>query len=131
MFSRVILTPRGVSSGRPLGNPSTGLPATCRPKTATRPLSTKVRAGACCCCCFCCANLSSRREYRRYCCAAAPATRECPVGRINCKYVVFTPIRVVSTVLQSALPLPRFITNLVSKDDFLVLNFAFCTFSGS
>ena len=48
MFSRVIRTPFGVKSGRPLGKPSTGLPATWRPKTATRALSVKVSEGDCC-----------------------------------------------------------------------------------
>ena len=48
MFSRVMRTPLGVKSGRPLGNPSTGWPATWRPKTATRALSVNVMAGDCC-----------------------------------------------------------------------------------
>jgi hypothetical protein len=52
IFSRVILTPRGVRSGSPLGNPSTGFPLppppfTCRPRTATSPLSANFSAGFC------------------------------------------------------------------------------------
>ena len=54
MFSKVILTPRGVRSGSPLGNPSTGFPFpppfTCRPRTATSPFSANFSAGFCCCC---------------------------------------------------------------------------------
>ena len=43
MFSSVILTPLGVNSGRPSGNPSTGAPLTCLPSTATRGLSLNLR----------------------------------------------------------------------------------------
>ena len=45
MFSSVILTPLGVNSGRPSGNPSTGAPLTCLPSTATRGLSLNLRTG--------------------------------------------------------------------------------------
>jgi len=48
MFSSVRRTPLGVKSGSPFGKPSTGLPATWRPKTATRALSGKVREGGDC-----------------------------------------------------------------------------------
>ena len=48
MFSRVILTPRGVKAGNPFGNPSTGLPATWRPRTATDGSSSKLRERGCC-----------------------------------------------------------------------------------
>ena len=49
MFSSVILTPLGVNSGRPSGNPSMGSPLTCLPSTATRGFSGNLRAGLCCC----------------------------------------------------------------------------------
>ena len=49
IFSRVILTPSGVSSGRPLGNPSTGSPWTCLPRTATSGLSENLSEGFSCC----------------------------------------------------------------------------------
>ena len=49
IFSNVILTPSGVRSGRPLGNPSTGWPWTCLPSTATSGLSENLSAGVSCC----------------------------------------------------------------------------------
>ena len=48
MLSSVSRTPRGVRAGSPPGNPSTGRPATWRPRTADRALSAKVRESGCC-----------------------------------------------------------------------------------